>query len=186
MSRTPTDPQQPEVFGLHHAAYRCRDAGETVAFYDGVLGFPLVQALEIDRHPTTGEPVHYMHVFFDIGSQDTAAPSYIAFFEVHDQPGDAFEFKRQWGMDLHFAMGVRDHADLARWRARLVERGVAVEGPIEHGMCTSIYFHDPNGYRLEFTAQNAAEHASFAANRVQASAIVARWRRERSRSLAAR
>lgn len=175
MSRQPQDPAQPQVFGLHHAAFRCRDAEETSAFYDGVLGFPLVQALEIDRHPTTGAPVHYMHIFFDIGSHDPAAPNYIAFFEVHDQPGDAFEFKTQWGMDLHFAMAVRDHADLARWKERLVARGVKVEGPINHGMCTSIYFHDPNGYRLEFAAQNDAEHATFDRNKVAARASLSRW-----------
>ena len=161
MSRRPTDSTQPEVFGLHHAAYRCRDARETCDFYEGVLGFPLAQALDIDRHPTTGESVHYMHVFFDIGSHDPGSPNYIAFFEVHDHPGDDFDFKRQWGMDLHFAMSVRDHADLEAWRARLVARGVAVEGPIDHGVCTSIYFHDPNGYRLEFAAQNHREHAVF-------------------------
>ena len=175
MSRRPIDPAQPPVFGLHHAAYRCRDAVETCAFYEGVLGFPLAQALDIDRHPTTGAPVHYMHVFFDIGSHDPEAPNYIAFFEVHDQPGDDFVFRRQWGMDLHFAMTVRDHADLAIWRNRLIERGVDVEGPVDHGLCTSIYFHDPNGYRLEFAAQNAVEHTFFRDNQSQAHASLRRW-----------
>jgi catechol 2,3-dioxygenase-like lactoylglutathione lyase family enzyme len=175
MSRKPQDPAQPQVFGLHHAAFRCRDAAETTAFYDGILGFPLSQALEIDRHPTTGKPVHYMHIFFDIGSHDPAAPNYIAFFEVQDHPGDTFEFKTQWGMDLHFAMGVRDHADLARWQERLAARGVKVEGPIDHGMCTSIYFHDPNGYRLEFSAQNDAERAHFDASKLQARKVLSRW-----------
>ena len=57
MTLTPTDPNQPPVHGLDHSAYRCRDAEETRAFYEDVLGFPLTLALHIDRHPTTGERV---------------------------------------------------------------------------------------------------------------------------------
>ncbi|MEO7402726.1 MAG: VOC family protein, partial [Burkholderiales bacterium] len=123
----------------------------------------------------TGEPLDYMHVFFDIGSHDPASPNYIAFFEIRDHPGDDFEFKRQWGMDLHFAMTVRDHDDLHGWCDRLKARGVTVEGPIDHGVCTSIYFHDPNGYRLEFAAQNAAEHAVFRANQEEAHEQLRAW-----------
>ena len=183
MSRTPTDPAQPQVLGLHHAAFRCRDAKETCAFYEGVLGFPLAQALEIDGHPTTGEPVHYMHIFFDIGSHDPASPNYIAFFEVQNQPGDNFEFKHQWGMDLHFAMGVRDHADLNAWRERLIARGVEVEGPIDHEVCSSIYFHDPNGYRLEFAAQNHQEQAVFQKNWREAHDALRAWGAQRPSQL---
>ena len=163
MTRQPKDPTQPPVLGAHHSAYRCRNAEETRAFYEDVLGFPLVQALDIAEHPTTGEALNYMHVFFDIGGHLDEAPNYIAFFEVVDEDRSlpAFEFKRQWGMNLHFAMGVSDHAALATWRDRLIARGLDVEGPVDHGIFTSIYFHDPNGYRLAFTTQNAAEAALF-------------------------
>ena len=157
------DPTRPEVHGLDHSAYRCRDAEETRAFYEDVVGFPLSLALRIDRHPTTGEHVDYLHVFFDIGGGDPDNPSYIAFFEVVDNPGDDPDelFRTRWGMDLHFAMRVADHAALDAWKTRLEEKGVAVEGPIDHGMCRSIYFHDPNGYRLEFASQEAGERAVF-------------------------
>ena len=174
MTRTPDDPAQPPVYGTHHSAYRCRDAEETRAFYEGVLGFPLVQALEIDGHPTTREPVRYMHVFFDIGSHREDSPTYIAFFEVLG--GDRhFEFKRQWGMDLHFAMGLADHESLDTWMERLTSRGVEVEGPIDHGFCTSIYFHDPNGYRLEFSTEDARQRNVFEQNRQAAHALLADW-----------
>ena len=58
-------PDRPAVQGVHHAAYRCRDAEETRHFYEDLLGFPLTMALEIDEQPTTGDPVKYMHLFFD-------------------------------------------------------------------------------------------------------------------------
>lgn len=163
MTRTPNDPTQPPVYGLHHAAYRCRDAEETRAFYEDVLGFPLVQAIEIEGHPLTGEPVHYMHVFFDIGNHSGSDNSYIAFFDVPPEAsaGHDFEFRMQWGIDLHFAMEVADMTALQGWRDRLEQRGVTVEGPLDHGICTSIYFHDPNGYRLEFTTQSADQTAEF-------------------------
>lgn len=177
MSRNPLDRTQPEVFGVHHTAYRCRDAATTCAFYEGVLGFPLVQALHIDRQPTTGEPVDYLHIFFDIGSHDPAQPNHIAFFELDiPRETDSFEFKaEQSGFDLHLAMQVKDHADLLAWRARLQARGVKVVGPIDHEICSSIYFTDPDGYKLEFTAQNAQELAVFARHRATAHDSLRAW-----------
>jgi catechol-2,3-dioxygenase len=50
------------------------------------------------------------------------------------------------------ALQVEDRAELARWRDWLAKNGVEVLGPIDHkGMIESIYFHDPNGIRLELT-----------------------------------
>ncbi len=177
MTRKPQDPTQPPVYGLDHSAYRCRDAEETRAFYEDVLGFPLTLALHIDRHPTTGEPVDYLHIFFDIGSGDPDNPSHIAFFEVVDRPEDdpAELFKRRWGMDLHFAMRVDGHAALHTWKQRLDDRGVSVEGPIDHGMFRSIYFHDPNGYRLEFASAEQAEKRLFEQESAGAREQMARW-----------
>jgi len=33
------------IRGLHHYAYRCRDCEETRAFYEDLLGLPLVQTM---------------------------------------------------------------------------------------------------------------------------------------------
>ena len=164
----------PHVTGAHHAAYRCRNAEDTRAFYEDVLGFPMVQALDIDEHPTTGEALRFMHIFFDIGGHGDATPNYWTFFEVADEGGvaPAFDFKHQWGMDLHFAMGVADHAALDVWRRRLKARGLEVEGPIDHGIFTSIYFHDPDGYRLEFAAQDQSQIELFRRDGEQSHAIL--------------
>ena len=65
----------PPVFGVHHTAYRCRDAEETRAFYEDKLGFPMTLALEIEEEPSTGNPLKYLHIFFDIGSHKADEPS---------------------------------------------------------------------------------------------------------------
>ena len=64
----------PPVFGVHHTAYRCRDAEETRAFYEDKLGFPMTLALEIEEEPSTGNPLKYLHIFFDIGSHKADEP----------------------------------------------------------------------------------------------------------------
>jgi len=177
MTLIPTDPGQPPVYGLDHSAYRCRDAEETRHFYEDIVGFPLTMALHIDTHPTTGEPVDYLHIFFDIGGGDPDAPSHIAFFEVVDHPGDNPDelYKKRWGMDLHFAMRVADHAALDTWKSRLEDKGLEVEGPIDHHMFRSIYFHDPNGYRLEFTSAEAKEKAVFEEHGAKSRDLMRHW-----------
>ena len=37
------------IKGLHHNAYRCRDAEETRKFYEDFLGLPLVNAFRIEQ-----------------------------------------------------------------------------------------------------------------------------------------
>lgn len=78
-------------------------------------------------------------------------------------------------MDLHFAMRVTDHGALDTWKARLQSKGLEVEGPIDHGVFRSIYFHDPNGYRLEFASAEAKEHQLFSEERAQARQRMTQW-----------
>lgn len=165
------------VLGLHHSAYRCRDSEETRAFYEDKIGFPLVMSLELDAQVTTGIDVRYMHTFYDIGSHKFEEPNYLAFFEVPDREEDDPDelFKRRWGMDLHFAIRVPDHATLYELRDRLVTNHIEVEGPVSHGMITSIYFHDPNGYRLEFAAEDEEEKASMAEHKRKAHDNLRDW-----------
>mgnify|MGYP000713420372 CR=1 FL=1 len=62
---------------IHHVAYRCRDAAETVGFYREVLGMDFTIAFAEDFVPSTGEPDPYMHVFMDAGGGNV-----LAFFEL--------------------------------------------------------------------------------------------------------
>ena len=66
---------------IHHVAYRCRDAKQTVEFYNTVLGMEYLSAFSEDHVPSTGEYDPYMHVFLDAGGGNV-----IAFFELPNQP----------------------------------------------------------------------------------------------------
>ena len=72
-------------------------------------------------------------------------------------------------------MRVNGHEDLAAWKTRLRDNGIAVKGPIDHGICSSIYFSDPNGYVLEFAAENETERAVLAQEASEARANLAKW-----------
>ena len=41
----------PAIHGLHHFAWRCRNAEETRVFYEDVLGLPLVHVIQQDQVP---------------------------------------------------------------------------------------------------------------------------------------
>lgn len=55
---------QATIKGLYHFSYPCRDAEQTRAFYEDLLGLPLVNFMSADRVPSTGEEKPYAHVFF--------------------------------------------------------------------------------------------------------------------------
>src|SRR5579863_1263105 len=67
--------------GLHHVAYRCLDAGETVDFYTNVIGLKFAHAISQDRVPSTQEFSPHLHIFFELGDG-----SYLAFFELAKAP----------------------------------------------------------------------------------------------------
>ena len=70
-----------QLGGIHHAAYRCKDAKETVEWYARVLGMTYTTAFAEDHVPSTGEYDPYMHIFLDAGNGNI-----LAFFELPNQP----------------------------------------------------------------------------------------------------
>ena len=146
-----TLPAARPVLGLHHFAWRCRDAEETRAFYEDLLGLPLVHLIRQDHVPSTGEYCPYVHLFFRM--QDGSC---IAFFDLGDgQAAEPSPNTPAWVN--HIALRVKDRDDLAAMLTRLRAAGIELLGPVDHdGYILSIYCFDPNGLRLELTTETAA------------------------------
>jgi len=156
------------IRGLHHYAYRCRDCEETRAFYEDVLGLPLVHVIRSDVVPSTGEHCPYVHIFFRM-----ADGSHLAFFDLGDYvAAEPSPNTPSWVN--HIALRVDSVQALAEAKARLEAAGVEVLGITDHHIIESIYFFDPNGIRLELTVPTASAE-TMAAHASQAHAAVASW-----------
>lgn len=128
---------------IHHVAYRCKDALETVRWYEKHLGMKYILAFAEDYVPSTHAFDPYMHIFLDAGGGNV-----LAFFELPEQP--------EMGRDpnspawvQHIAFEVEERSELDEARDRLQAEGIDVIGVTDHSLFHSIYFFDPNGHRLE-------------------------------------
>lgn len=131
---------------IHHVAYRCRDAKETVDWYTKNLNMDFVLAIAEDQVPSTHEPDPYMHLFMDAGGGNI-----LAFFEIPNSPPMGRDQNTPAWVQ-HIAFKVDSEKDLLEAKTRLEANGVAVIGPTDHTIFKSIYFFDPNGHRLELAA----------------------------------
>ncbi len=132
-----------KVQRIHHVAYRCKDAKETVEWYGKYLNMDFVLAIAENEVPSTGEPDPYMHVFLDAGNGNV-----LAFFELPTRP--EMEHDRNtpaWVQ--HLALKVDTMETLKEAKQRLEDGGCEVLGPVDHTIFQSIYFFDPNGHRIE-------------------------------------
>jgi catechol 2,3-dioxygenase-like lactoylglutathione lyase family enzyme len=132
--------------GIHHAAYRCRDAKETVEWYRRVLGMDYSTAFAEDHVPSTGEYDPYMHVFLEAGNGNI-----LAFFELPNQPAMGRDEQTPAWVQ-HLAFRVPSVEALVAAKDHIEREGVEVLGPTHHGIFKSIYFFDPNGHRIELAA----------------------------------
>lgn len=130
---------------IHHVAYRCHDAKNTVEFYKKFLNMDLLVCIAEDRVPSTKEPDPYMHVFLDAGRGNI-----LAFFEITGSPTmDRDHNTPKWVQ--HIAFQVESIEALVEAKQELEKKGLDVIGVTEHGIIRSIYFFDPNGHRIELT-----------------------------------
>lgn len=125
--------------GVHHVALLSSDVERTIAFYQDLLEFPLVELFENrDYQGST-------HFFFDIGIGNC-----IAFF---DFPGlDLGDYAEVLGGLHHLAISVEP----SRWlhlKGKLDDAGVEYQHIDE----SSLYFRGPDGERLELIADPLGE-----------------------------
>lgn len=166
-------PTMVPIHGLHHFAYRCRDAEETRHFYEDILGLPLVHVIRAETVPSTGEFCPYVHIFFEMRDG-----SYVAFFDLGDDVASEPSPNTPAWVN-HLALQVDSEADVEAARKRLQEHGVNVLGPTDHHFVKSIYFFDPNGIRLELTTRVATASEYEKDKRASARAECDAWIREK-------
>ncbi len=125
--------------GVHHLALLSSDVERTIAFYQGILEFPMTELFENrDYQGST-------HFFFDVGNGNA-----LAFF---DFPGlNLGPYAELLGSMHHLAISVTPEKQ-AYLRSKL--RAADVEVTFEHG--NSIYFSGPDGERLELLAESLGE-----------------------------
>lgn len=145
-----------QVEKIHHVAYRCNDAKETVEWYRDNLKMDFVLAIAEDRVPSTGAPDPYMHVFMDAGQGNV-----LAFFELPTYPAMGFDPNSpRWVQ--HIAFRVKDRETLLAFKSHLEGRGIDVLGVTDHSLFHSIYCFDPNGHRVELACPDPEEEALMA------------------------
>lgn len=153
---------------IHHVAYRCIDAKETAHWYKEKLNMDLVLSIAENEVPSTKASDPYMHIFLNAGNENV-----LAFFEIPNSP--------QMGRDentpiwvQHLALRVDSVDDLLHAKIELESKGVEVLGPTDHTIFKSIYFFDPNGHRLELTA-NTGTSAQFEKLHSVAQIMIDEW-----------
>ncbi len=128
---------------IHHVAYRCHDAKETVEWYQKNLHMDFILAFAENQVPSTKEPDPYMHIFLDAGNANV-----LAFFELPTRPKMGSDTNTPVWVQ-HIALRVKDRDTLLAAKTHLEDNGVDVLGITDHGLFHSIYFFDPNGHRIE-------------------------------------
>lgn len=125
--------------GVHHVALISSDVERTVQFFQGILGFPLIEMFENrDYEGST-------HFFFDIGHGNT-----LAYFDL---PGlDLGPYQEVLGGHHHLAISV-ERSIWETLRARLDENRIEYA----HVDGSSLYFRGPDGERLELISDPLLE-----------------------------
>jgi catechol 2,3-dioxygenase-like lactoylglutathione lyase family enzyme len=132
---------------LHHTAYVTKDHEANRAFYEDLIGLPLIATwTEVDE--LFGAQRTYAHTFYGLG--DGSALAFFQFADAEDQalfgpeiPSSPF---------IHIALKVTPEVQAAIEK-RLSDAAWRTEETyvLEHGYCRSLYTTDPNGMLLEFT-----------------------------------
>lgn len=145
--------QQPT--GIHHLAFMAGDIKKHIAFFSEVMGCPLVALF--DMHGVPGGLHAFLrmndHSYFSIVQLPEVDKIPIELGKTHSGNG---ALPCAPGTLQHLAFRADSDADLIAMRDRIRSHGVNVIGPIDHGMCRSIYFAGPDQMTLEVATSHEA------------------------------
>ena len=146
---------------IHHVAYRCKNAKQTVEWYQKYLDMDFILAIAENQVPSTKEPDPYMHIFLDAGNGNV-----LAFFELPTRPEMGHDPNTP-AWTQHLALKVDSVDTMMKVKARLEADGIEVIGPTDHTIFQSIYFFDPSGHRLELAANTSTPEMDKELDRVK-------------------
>jgi catechol 2,3-dioxygenase-like lactoylglutathione lyase family enzyme len=156
---------------LHHTAYVSANLERTRAFYEDLLGFPLL-ATWCESDELFGAMRTYCHLFF--GLADGSALAFFQFAKKEDQ--ELFGPKLPETPFHHVALKV--DADVqSEVERRLHAAGYKAPDTyvLEHGYCRSLYVVDPDGMIVELTVDHPDVAKISATRRATAHAELRRW-----------
>jgi catechol 2,3-dioxygenase-like lactoylglutathione lyase family enzyme len=134
--------------GIHHIAIMTGDMKKQIAFFSDVLGAPLVAIF--DMHGVPGGIHAFLKLdggcYFSLVQLPETAETPITLGLTHAGTGAGNSAP---GTMQHLAFYVEDEDRLIAMRDRIRTKGVNVIGPLNHGMCKSIYFAGPEQMTLE-------------------------------------
>jgi catechol 2,3-dioxygenase-like lactoylglutathione lyase family enzyme len=139
-----------KVEGLHHLAISTADMKSQIEFFTDKLGMELVALYWMHGVENT------WHGFLRLNDESSIA--FVSHPEIRDIPvrfgqthagNPARNVAR--GVMQHLALKVKNHTELLAMRDRLRSKGVPVLGPMDHGMCVSMYFAGPENLALELS-----------------------------------
>jgi catechol 2,3-dioxygenase-like lactoylglutathione lyase family enzyme len=139
-----------KIRGLHHLAICTANMKQQIEFFTDKLGMELQALYWMHGVENT------WHGFLRLNDESSIAfvcnPGIekipVVLGETHAGNPGANCAK---GAMQHLALKVKDHDELLELRDRLRAKGVPVLGPIDHGMCFSIYFAGPENLSLELS-----------------------------------
>ena len=141
--------------GIHHIAIMAADIKSHIEFFSDVLGCELVALF--DMHGVPGGLHAFMnmndHSYFSVVQLPDVGNIPIELGVTHSGTGAG---PSAAGTMQHLAFRVDSETDLIAMRDRIRTKGVNVIGPLDHGMCKSIYFGGPDQMTLEVATSDAA------------------------------
>jgi catechol 2,3-dioxygenase-like lactoylglutathione lyase family enzyme len=139
-----------KVEGLHHLAVTTADIKAQIDFFNDKLGMELVALYWMHGVENT------FHGFMRLN--DESAIAFVQNPEIGKIPVKLGEThagnpgaNSARGTMQHVALRVKNTDELLAMRDRLRSKGVPVMGPLDHGMCHSIYFAGPENLALELS-----------------------------------
>jgi len=134
--------------GVHHLAITTADMKAQLSFFCDVLGAELKALYWMHGVPGA------QHGFVKLS--DSSYVAFVSMPAVADVPTEIGVTHAGSGAGVcapgtmqHVALNVDSLDDLLALRDRIRDRGVNVFGPLDHGMCHSIYFAGPEHLSLE-------------------------------------